>query len=561
MIAQAFLAFQAPTAMSHAFSASSTSDPTGYTLSSFSNFTQYGQFYVNETFSANSSSTTSLSSLTLGFPSNYTGHILQPMSSASFGTAPRISTSTGTNGTMLVTLSFPSTLAAHTPGKVSLSFWVTGTYSVVPNSDTGTDTNYTVPATFYPSLSTPVDQVSSVLWFPYPNTYVGSTASNYGYADFTNGTAVPEYETWTKTVTDANYTLVSWAKIIMISPDADAGMINFPAVTREISVGTSGALMVTDTITLENLGQDAISSIAVNLLTNATSVTNIPSSIPPLSNVGPATITNGEVSLSGINQEVGPSSAQTIVLQYPLSSAYWSVSNGNYLLNIPGTLPVDGLVNTYSLVFNLPSGFVSTTTGPTTIRLLNVVSGPPATFAFRAGIGSSFDFALPIASIAFIGFFVVALAFKPRKSKPEEKESAIDDMVKSVEDKVSGTNEIVSELRAKSSAVNRLDLSNARTRIDELRSKSASRLANLKTELVDAGPGSQAALNEVGLNDREFDRAIKDLLNSYEQFISRKMKADTFAKVQQSHEHRIQRITNSLLDELQDLRHDYEEEQ
>lgn len=561
MIVQAILGFQLGPLTQHAFSAT-PAVTTGYTLSSFSNFTQYGQIYVNETFSANSSSTSSLSSLTLGFPGNYSGHMIAESATDSFGKAPSLSSASGTNNTLLVTLGFPTALPAHTAGRVSLSFWVINTYAVVAGSDTGTDTNYTASALFYPSINTPIDSVSTTLWFPYPNTHVGSSAGTYGFTDFVNASAVPTpYETWSITTSDSNYTLVHWAEITMVAPDADSGNIEFTNVQRTISVGTGGQFLVTDKITLDNLGQNTLTSIAVNLLTNATSVTNIPATIPPLNNEGTASITNGEVSLTSIDQQVEPNSSQTFIIQYPLSSQYRNASGTGYVANIPGSLPVQGLTLAYSLVFSLPTGYVATTSGPMQYNLSNTVSGVSSTFGYKSGIGSAFSLALPLAAVAFIGTFVAAIVFKPRKENLEEKESAIDAMLKAVEDKVSGTNEIVSELRAKGTSVSRLDLSNARTRIDELRAKSASRLGNLRAELIDAGATSQATLNEVALNDREFDRAIKDLINSYEQFIARKMKPDTFAKLLQSHEHRIQRITNNLLDELQDLRHEYEQEQ
>ena len=70
----------------------------------------------------------------------------------------------------------------------------------------------------------------------------------------------------------------------------------------------------------------------------------------------------------------------------------------------------------------------------------------------------------------------------------------------------------------------------------------------------------QAGLNVVMANDREFDRAVRDILNNYDQVISKRMKEDTFARVQQSSARRLQSNTNALLDSAHDLREEFESE-
>jgi hypothetical protein len=183
-------------------------------------------------------------------------------------------------------------------------------------------------------------------------------------------------------------------------------------------------------------------------------------------------------------------------------------------------------------------------------------------FSYRRGVGSAYGFVLPLSAAAFLIVFVAALIFKPKTGRKEDEiESTLTSLIKAAEDKVSGTNDILSELKSKGPSVSRIDLSTARQRIEDLRAKSSGRFGSIRTELAAAGTSAQAMLSEVATDDREFDRAVRDLLNTYDQFITKRMKQDSFARSQQNNERRIQRITNSLLDGLQDLRRDYEQEQ
>lgn len=78
-------------------------------------------------------------------------------------------------------------------------------------------------------------------------------------------------------------------------------------------------------------------------------------------------------------------------------------------------------------------------------------------------------------------------------------------------------------------------------------------------------PGSvttavQAGINEILAIDRDFDRIVRDILNSYDQYASKRMKDETFSRVQQSDSRKLQSITNSLIDRAHDIREEYESE-
>jgi len=162
--------------------------------------------------------------------------------------------------------------------------------------------------------------------------------------------------------------------------------------------------------------------------------------------------------------------------------------------------------------------------------------------------------------LLFIAVFVGAVVFRPKHESREDSTTTFDSLTKAFEDKVSNTNEVLSELKAKSTSASRNEIIVARSRLDDIRIKTNSRIGSLRAQLANASVTVQSDLNEVLASDREFDRVVKDILNNYDQLLSRKMKEETFSRLQQSNERRLQNVMNSLLDQIHDLREEYESE-
>lgn len=555
---------------SHA-SASST-DYHGYSLVNLENFTDYGQFIVNDTLVVQSNASQSLSSVTLGFPSLYNGHIFQLATNEMVGGASSSTASFSTsvvNQTLEVTISLPKAIGAGTAGNVSLQFYVVGTYISQNSTSSSCSTcDYLVPLLFYPSTNVPLDSLKSTITFP--NTATTSPQGNtttvvgdHGFALTSTG-SIETYQFSTSNVTSSSK--LDWANVSVGTLASSGGIVEFQNIERTIGVNSAGTPIVTDSFTVKNLGPNTLSSLTMQLLSNPNqnlTVTIEPTGNPPLSNTITTSVTDATINiLTSSGTTVEPNATDTVIVQYPLGSRYWNYSGETYSASIPLSAPIKAIVNNFVIKFNVPSGFVRVQV-PSTISLTNSLgSSGIASFSYKIGVGSSYGFVLPIAGVAFIGVFFAALIFRPKGQKKEEEvESTLISLVKAVEDKVSGTNEILTELKSKGSSVTRVDLSTARIRIEDLRSKSSLRLSSIRSELGPVGSSVQEGLSEVAGDDREFDRAVKDLLNSYDQFISRRMKQDSFTRSQQNNERRIQGITNTLLDTLQDVRREFEQEQ
>jgi hypothetical protein len=539
---------------SHAASSTSAS---GYWLKNTVNFNIYGQFVVNETVHETPSATSGITSVTFGFPINYEGHIAAMSSSAtSGGTTSQTSVSTSvSNNTLLLTESVQPGLAAGVNGSVNLGFYVLDSYKILNGS------NYNAPIVFNPSVNLPMDSAVSAIILPYTTErIVNSTImSNFGFSHTVGANTT--LETWNFNETNVTSS-VRWGEVNVYATPSSAGSLDFTNINRQISVDATGKVTVEDTITIHNSGLNTFSTLDYSPLTNSSTLTVLPSSDPPLSNVATATITSGQLDLTStgaVSKAVEGNSSETIVLQYPLGQQYWSYSNGVYDVNIPATSPISALIGRFTISSTASSGVVFIGAHPTLSGTNTTTLGSNLKLSYRMGIASGFGSALPLAGIMFIAVFAAAVVFRPKKEAAEDI-GIFDAMVKDLEDKVSGTNDILSELKSKKLNVVRNDLTIARARIEEFRQKSYSRLSSMRSQLPALTSAVQTQLNEVFANDREFDRVVREILNNYDQFISKKMKEDTFLRVQQTSERRMQQATNTLLDSVHDLREEYESE-
>jgi hypothetical protein len=535
--------------------AASSTPVHGDWVNSVQTFNTYGQFSVNETLVQTTNSTGSLSSFSLGFPSAFQGHITDISLHGTTGNSNvQVGETTSTvNNTVSMTVSISPALPAGTKSLVSVGFYVLNTFQSVA------DGNYSAPVLFTPGVNIPLDYVQSSIVLPYLTTHIvdPTPMQNAGFSHTVGTNAT--LETWNYTGTNFSSSVRSGDVLVYSNPDS-SGAMDFTQLTRQLSVTANGQVLVTDTLNFKNLGENTIYSLTYSPLTNASSLTALPNTEPPISNLASIPISGNVLDLNATGQMIQPDSSVSLVYQYPLGQQYWNYSGGIYYVSIPTTAPIDAIVDVYRIMSSsVPGVVVSGNQISLTGYNTTVIQGS-ADLSYRLGIASAFGSALPIAGILFIAVFVGAIVFQPKQESGEDSGSTFDALTKAIEDKVSGTNEILSELKSKGNAVARNDLIVSRSRIDDFRIKTNSKVGTLRAQLTSTTTGITAGFNEVLSLDREFDRVVKDMLNNYDQLISKRMKEETFERLQHGNERRLQNITNSVLDRINDLREEYESE-
>ena len=529
----------------------------GFSINHYVQFNTYGQFSVNETLNENSNSTTGVSTVTFGIPSAFAGHIVDLSAYAMNGgnrQQASVSQASGVNNTILLTVNLEPSLPAAVSASVHLGFYVLNSFTPINGS------NYDVPFMLYPSVGNlSIDKLTSAIYLPYLTTHVAiaSPLQKAGFSQTVNGSA----ELWTLTSHNSSFNQPGYALVNVYSDPSTSGAFDFALVQRQLSVDATGSVVVKDYLTVKNLGMNTVTSLQYTPLSNSTTVTVLPSSEPPLSNVATTTLSGGALNLDSINKAIEGNSSETIILQYPLENRYWNYTNGAYNVEVPAAAPVNAIVDKYQVYSTVSSGIILNSGSAPSVSATYASRLPTNyTLIYRLGVGSAFASAIPIAALASIAVFLAVLIFRPRAEAEEDVSSTFDALVKTVEDKVSGTNDILSELRAKRSSATRHDLQSARARIDELRSKTGNRMGVLRSQITGVTVSIQAGLNQLAVNDRDFDRSVRDVLNSYDQFISRKIKEDTFSRLLQSNDRRMQTAANSYIDSAHDLREEYESE-
>ncbi len=421
------------------------------------------------------------------------------------------------------------------------------------------DGNYSAPILFSPAVSIPLDKIVTSIVLPYLTTHIVDSnpmmAAGFSHTVGTNATL----ETWDYSGTNVS-DVVRSSNVTIFSDPQSSGAVDFTRVTRQLSLSANGQVLVTDTLDLKNLGENTIYSLSYSPLSNASSLTALPNTEPPISNLASIPISGGVLDLNATEQAIQADSSVSLVYQYPLGQRYWNYSNGEYQISIPTAAPFDAIVDEYSITSSSAPGVLVTGNQLSLTGFNTTMIQGNADLSYHLGIASAFGSALPIAGMLFIAVFIGAIVFRPKQEAKDDSGNTFDALARTVEDKVSGTNEILSELRTKGNAVLRNDLIVARSRIDDFRIKTNSRVGSLRTQLTGATAGVQAGFNEVLATDREFDRVVKDMLNNYEQLISKRMKEDTFSRLQHNNERRLQGMTNSLIDKIHDMREEYEEE-
>jgi hypothetical protein len=538
------------------FTSHAASTTSGYWIKNIVTFNTFGQFEVNETLYQTTNSTTGLSSVTLVFPSEFAGHIVAiSLHGKSNNNTVQVteSTSVSNNNTVSMALSVSPNLQPGSNSSISLGFYVLNTFQSIA------DGNYTAPILFSPGVSMPLDNIVTSIVLPYLTTHIVDPTpmqeAGFSHTVGTNATL----ETWDYSGPNVSSTVRSGQVEIFSTPDS-SGALDFSSAIRQLSVASNGQVIVTDTLNMHNFGENTIYSLSYSPLTNSSSLIAVPTSEPPLSNLESIPISGDILDLNSTGQAIQPDSSASLVYQYPLGQQFWSYSNGNYIVSIPTTTPIQAVFDRYQITSSTVPGIVVSGNQLSLDGFNTTEIQGSANLTYRVGIASAFGSALPIAGLLFIAVFVGAVVFKPKQEQKEESSTTFDSLTKAFEDKVSNTNEILSELKGRGTSVSRNEVIVARSRIDDFRIKTNSRIGTLRAQLADAGVTVQSDLNEVLASDREFDRVVKDVLNNYDQLLSRKMKEETFTRLQHSNERRLQSVMNSLLDQIHDLKEEYESE-
>lgn len=174
-------------------------------------------------------------------------------------------------------------------------------------------------------------------------------------------------------------------------------------------------------------------------------------------------------------------------------------------------------------------------------------------FAYSITLGWASDRAIPAASVIFfaalIGFFISSQKTEETEEEEGDMSEHASDLVKAFEAKTDLINGLFEQIQKEDkSNLNKAYFDELRSRLDAFRSRALQRLNEAKQK--SATKKFLALLNQLHDAEREVDRASKDMLNLYEQYYMKRMREETFQKLQPNYNKRLGSAVNHLSDLL-----------
>jgi hypothetical protein len=329
--------------------------------------------------------------------------------------------------------------------------------------------------------------------------------------------------------------------------------VDVTQLSRAIVPDANGAPMVQDRFTIHNLSSFNMTQIHLSLLNKGIeSVTELPSSEPPLLNPKILTLSSGTVAFSQANlgSVLFPESNLTLTISYPVPSSLVKVSGSTVTVTVPYSPLIEAPVSNYTIYLQPVKGIVPS--GQTAYsKAVNPFTAGSVQFSYSVSVGWAADQAIPAGILVFAVAFVV-LAIQRPSTKKEETGRVVrrtPEVLRSFEDKTGLETQYMEQFAtAPKGSISRTDFDRMRNEVTELRSRAIQRLNDLKQSL---GSGRQYdSLNRVAEAEREEDRAFRDLLNLYVQYHGNRMNEETFRRLQPSYKKRVDAAINRLSDLL-----------
>ncbi len=500
---------------------------------------RYGYAILNETIKYNNSGASSLGipTMQLGVPGNISSRLVGDY--ALVGDGYSLATSTS-NGLLLFSISSQKTLQPNSVSSFSLK-------AVVRDISVLNKTAQSILILEYPSLNLQVDSFNFMLQMP-ASTLITPVpqgwSSSQNQSRTTYKTAFTGFGPQTPRV---------FLGALQPGTSMDFHPIHVYSASRTLTAGSNGSPLVQDSVTLSNTGTSDLTSLQLALLNRSSTVTVIPSMIPPLLNPTPVRLTSGAIDLTKTPfTTILPGANFTVTIVYGLPSKFYSITGGNIQVTLPLTPPIGAPVDSYALSISLPSGLRATGSQGRVVQNATPVMSGEQTFNYSLTLGWASDRAIPAASVIFVAALLAFAVSRPASEEETEEGEITGDvsnMIRAFEEKVDLVNRVLLEVpKEDPNNLNKPYFDELKSKLDTFRSKAMQRLNEAKQKSTTQKFSEH--LNRIHEIEREADRATRDMLNLYEQYYTRRMRGETFEKLLPSYRKRLDAAMNQLSDQL-----------
>jgi hypothetical protein len=343
-----------------------------------------------------------------------------------------------------------------------------------------------------------------------------------------------------------------------VTPRGSTGLqpIRVFRAKRTLTASGTGNPQVKDSLVIKNTGLSSMSSITLQMLSpGTTEVMVLPSTYPPLVNPTLVSVVGGTLQFTGkpFNAAIGAGRNISFTILYALPSKYYTVSGGDVKVTIPEGPPIATAIDKYTIDSSLPSGTKLLQGDVEVITNVNPLTKGQLTYEYSLVVGWAASQAIPIASFVFLTVFALLAVSRQKAPVQEEGETPlagrIASMIRAFEEKINAVNQVIEEIStAPEGELSKIRFDESRAKLDSFRAKALQRLNEAKQKSTSRKLFD--LMNQIHESEREADKAVKDLINLYEQHYFKRMRDETFERLLPSYKKRLDRTLNQLSDRL-----------
>ncbi len=310
-------------------------------------------------------------------------------------------------------------------------------------------------------------------------------------------------------------------------------LVDFEDASRTVVVSPNGLISVREEFLMKNVGFGTLTEL--NMIPIDDSVIRVTvgaTSDPPLKNPTRLFLISNRLDLQrAFSSVLRPGEKILVIYEYNLDREFLESTFGSVKVSVTPSPPVDSLMGSFKVGIELPFAF-RLIDGPNSVDIdgTEQLFGTDIIYEFRPGIiwasGTAFPIGTGIFLILLLGFFL-----SQRADVKVEREIVlkINKLAEIYQDKISIVGSIVSNFkRLEVGKMERRQVENVRGEMNSIRSKTSSRVSELRKAIIELDPKVGSSFAELSTQDQSYDRAVSQFIQTYDLQIQRKIKSEVF---------------------------------
>ena len=310
-------------------------------------------------------------------------------------------------------------------------------------------------------------------------------------------------------------------------------LVDFEDASRTVVVSPNGLISVREEFLMKNVGFGTLTEL--NMIPIDDSVIRVTvgaTSDPPLKNPTRLFLISNRLDLQrAFSSVLRPGEKILVIYEYNLDREFLESTFGSVKVSVTPSPPVDSLMGSFKVGIELPFAF-RLIDGPNSVDIdgTEQLFGTDIIYEFRPGIiwasGTAFPIGTGIFLILLLGFFL-----SQRTDVKAEREIVlkINKLADIYQDKISIVGSIVSNFkRLEVGKMERRQVENVRGEMNSIRSKTSSRVSELRKAIIELDPKVGSSFAELSTQDQSYDRAVSQFIQTYDLQIQRKIKSEVF---------------------------------